>query len=103
MIRQEFLRVMKNLKDLENDIRSVHVALKKLDPDFGGFFISRVPALALDILKIAMEDKSNWIEYYIYEMDWGTRCKENSVTDKNGDPIPFRTVDDLYDCITKRK
>lgn len=99
--KQDFIKTMIELKKLDEDIRDVDLALKKLDPDFGGFYISRCTTLIVDCLKSAMNDKDDWISYYIYELEWGNKWKKGTVTDNKKD-IKLKTLDDLYNYIIKK-
>ena len=63
--------------------------------------------ILLDIIIEAMDDKeSDWIEYYIYELDWGNRnTGENAlkVYEEDGETeIPLSTLDDLYAILTRK-
>ena len=53
------------------------------------------------MLKQTMDDdnRHSWIDYYIYELDFGKSWKESSVTIDNK-PIKLKTVDDLWDLLT---
>jgi len=46
-----------------------------------------------------MNDKSEWISYWLYELDCGKEAEKLKVTDKNGKTIPMKTISNLYDCI----
>lgn len=51
-------------------------------------------------LEMLMDDTENgWIDYYVYETNCGTLFGDDAVTDENGQPIPFKTVDDLYNVL----
>ncbi|MCP6727365.1 MAG: hypothetical protein KJI69_05150 [Patescibacteria group bacterium] len=99
MIRKDFIAALKIIKSLTDDVEEVHLAMKKLDPDFGGFFISRIDTALLDMLKLVTNDKHNWISYYIYDLEWGTKWKKGTVTDKEGRDIPMKTMNDLYNVM----
>lgn len=99
--KEYFIKTMQELQSLEKDIENVDKALKKLDPDFGGFYISRCTNLILDILKVAMNDKYEWIDYYIFELDWGSKWHPGTVTENKGKKdIKLKTLEDLYNYIT---
>ena len=99
--KERFIKTMQDLKVLEDDIRDVDIALKKLDPDFGGFYISRCLTLTLDLLKAAMNDEYDYIGYYIFEIDWGKKWKPGTITENNGKKdIKLKTLEDLYNYIT---
>jgi len=101
MTKTQFKKIMTELKDLIEASRKVNKAMKELSPDFGGFCNNRAETLIVDILKIAMNDKDDWIEYYIYELNWGTGNDKYKVW-KNGKEIPFKTLDDLWNIIEKK-
>lgn len=102
MDKKEFVKTLKNIKSIVDDIEGVHLALKKLDPDFGGFHISRVNTALLDMLEKLVEDKSQWISYYVYERNWKFTNKK-IITDKSGKNLPLRNYNDLWNLITKKK
>lgn len=100
--KEKFIEVIEELHSLENDIQNVHSAMKKLDPDFGGFYLSRVSTLVLNLLEKAIGDKYQYINYFIYDLDYGKKWKKRSVVDtKNGKFIKLKTISDLYDYIIK--
>ena len=45
-----------------------------------------------------LKDKSDWISYYIYELDFGERYEEGMITE-DGKNIPLKTVDDLWNIL----
>lgn len=53
----------------------------------------------VDVLKDSMNDTSNWIEYYLYELDFGKENWRLKVNDKDGKEIPLRTPEDLYNLL----
>lgn len=71
-------------------------ALRKMSPDFGGFFNETI-YIAVDLLGEVMNDEEKLIDYYIYEADWGKTFKE--IYESDGTPIPLKTIKDLYNAI----
>ena len=47
------------------------------------------------------DDDYPLIDYWIYDLDFGKRWKEGSVT-HNGSDVKLETVSDLYDALTKQ-
>ena len=84
---------------LRKDEDNVNKAMRKFNPDFGYFSLGRYETLFLQAMKEAMNDNSDWISYFVYDMSFGKDAKEKSVTDKNGKGIPIKTLDDLYNII----
>ena len=48
----------------------------------------------------AMGDTDEWIEYYIYDCNWGEVDNDIRI---NGEPVAFKTFEDLYELIVDRK
>jgi hypothetical protein len=57
----------------------------------------------LKIIKIYMNDnhKDSWIDYFIYELDFGKEYKEGCASYKNGDNIDLSSVETLYEFLLK--
>lgn len=57
----------------------------------------------INILQIIFEDaEDEMISYWVFELDFGRKWTENSVTDSYGHPIKLQTSDDLYNYLTKK-
>lgn len=54
-----------------------------------------------DLLVSTMKDTSEWIEYWLYELDCGNKYRPSSVTDVRGKPIKIKTIADLYALLKK--
>ena len=59
---------------------------------------SRYKQLFLDTIKLAMDDKDDWIGYFLFEMD-AKFSKKPIGTFKNKKPIWIRNYSDLYKLI----
>ena len=101
LTKEEFVKIIEEFVSLKNDEYAVHEALKKFDPDFGFFSLSRYETLLVRILESALNDKSQWISWWIYEKECGKR-KKMTVSDKKGKALPSRTPGDIWELI-KRK
>ena len=101
LTKEQFIKSLTELKQLEEDIEKVHLALRKLDPDFGGFYICRLSTLVVDLLQSSMNDKVEDISYFIYELDYGKKWKKGTYTDKDKKDIKLKTMEDLYNLLIK--
>lgn len=52
------------------------------------------------LLKRIMRDQYDYIDYFIYELDYGRKYEAGVITDENGQDIDIHTPDLLYDFIT---
>lgn len=59
----------------------------------------------LEIIVDAMDDReSDWISYYIYELEWGENPSGLKVYEEDGKTeIPLETLEDLWDILTMKK
>lgn len=56
----------------------------------------------VDALKVEMCD-SSWIDYYMYELDFGRKNEQLKAYDENGVEMPLSTPEDLYDLLENNK
>lgn len=103
MDKKTFIKTLEEFKAIEEDIQRVHSAMKKLSSDFGGFYMDRHATLIVNLLSMLMNDTSDWISYFIYELNWGKDARIGSVKSKNGKNIPIKNYNDLWNLITKYK
>ena len=52
----------------------------------------------IKILQIAMKDNSDWTGYYMWELDFGRKWRQGSVT-IDGKDFKLQTVSDLWDLL----
>lgn len=80
-------------------------AIKILFKDGQGFYDYSEVLLALEqVLKLEFNDqhKDSWIDYFIYELDFGKKWTKNSITDK-GVSIKMRNAGELYEYLILNK
>ena len=53
----------------------------------------------LEILSLTFKDKSDWIGYFMYDLEFGTKYKPGMVSRKDQSDIPLATASDLYDLL----
>lgn len=103
MNKELFIKTMAEIRKLQRHERNIDAAMKELDSDFGGFSLGNAIMLSIELLQYAMNDKYEWITYYIYETEWGTNECAESVTDFDGSKIPFNTFENVYDLIVSEQ
>lgn len=94
-----FVNTMTRLELLDKRMEEVDIALKNLCPDFNGFYVPETIDIVLDLLKDVFNDKCDWIEYFVYELDWLTKYREGCITDKNGESIDLSSWEKIYDFL----
>lgn len=53
----------------------------------------------IEMLQRLVNDKNEWISYYIYERNWGKEEGDCVFEHETGEPIPFKTLEDLWNLI----
>jgi hypothetical protein len=97
MEKKQFIKLIKELVSIKKAEDKLNIAFKEFNSDFNFISFSRYETLVVESLELAVNDKSQWISYWLYECNMGTGNLK--VWDKNKKRIPFKTPSDLYDCI----
>lgn len=99
MTREQFCEYMSNVQKL-------HVASSDLKEKTDGCVDVTEKFDTYPFMKwlaAIFEDKSEWIDYFTYELDWGNGWYSGCVTetDKNGEThdVPLSTFSDLYTLV----
>jgi hypothetical protein len=102
MSKGQFVACLLELKSIIDDTEQVHKAMKKLSPDFGGFYNERAETLVFNVLQDIFNDKENdWIGYFIYELEWGKKYRKGMIKSGKNEIIKLASLDDLYKLITE--
>lgn len=84
-----------------HQFRTIETNINKAGKELESFSISFAiyEQLAVDILEDIFEDKEyGWINYYLYELNFGSKWKENCIT-MDGKDVPMRDAGELYDVL----
>ena len=54
----------------------------------------------IDLLVYLTGDDDEWIEYFIYELKWGSRDGNVKINNKK---VPFKTIEDLWNVLNEAK
>lgn len=91
-------------QQMKYDVECSH-NLKKVFPDaFQGNLLydnSAVIDQIIKMLKVLFKDTNDWIDYFIYELDFGKKNEYLKVTEKDGTNVPLRNATHLYDLLLK--
>ena len=93
----KIINELKKLKDIYDEINNIGRKLAMFE-----IYNCEHEDLVFKLLQEIFKDKENdWIGYYLYELDFGTKWCKGKVTDENGNDIPLKTAEDLYDILIK--
>lgn len=102
LTREQFKEYMLKAKELEEISNKLTNDFKLLS-NTNEIFLEKPFTDIVSLLKIIMDDQYGDIDYFIYELDWGTKAKEDSITEEDGTPIPMFTLEDLYNKLITEK
>lgn len=101
--KEEFVEFINFAKKRCEAVDSVASQLKRLlDIDIC-FLDCQYKHNFLKLLKTVMEDESDWISYFAYDLEWGREYHQGDIVDENGNEIKLQTAEDLYDLLTEGK
>lgn len=93
-----------NFSELINAVKNHSEYIWNLYKDYGIDFVNS-PVMEIEneitkYLKAQFDDKCDWINYWMWELNFGENWKPGTVTE-NGNDIPLKTIDDLWNLLTK--
>ena len=103
MTKEQFIKLMTVIKERYYSLESIYDKFNDLFGDVGDKFIDDTSLF--HIIKTISEiigDNEYWIEWYIYEKEWGTK-EDMEVTDVNDNVVPSETLEDLWELIQSSK
>ena len=90
-------------KQIEIDRKNSSM-LQEMFPDdsiYCGYNNSELFNALNKILKESMKDEYNWIDYFMYELDFGEKYKHGRATESDGSIIDLSNAERLYEFLIK--
>jgi len=96
--KEQFVKAMKSIDEQINiDLKNNEAFSMLLEDDNVTNTKNVLYDSLVDLLKHLTDDNENrWIEYFIYELDFGKENWRLKVYDKDESEIPLATIDDLW-------
>ena len=99
MTKEQFIKLMEAIKERYYIIERIDDKLDDVFGSVGDLFIDETSMTPIiDVITEIIEDNDKWIEWYVYDKNWGTD-ERLTVTDNNGNEIPSETLEDLWNLI----
>jgi len=101
---EKFKEIMEHIaafETLQDKISSASREYNHLTKDMTEFEIPSTTFDTVFVLGLLLEDKDDWICYWVYELDCGRRWEEGTVVSKDGENIPLKTIEDLWAMLNK--
>ena len=104
MTKELFVSTINSIqKQIEIDRKNSSM-LQEMFPDdsiYCGYNNSELFNALNKILKESMKDKYDWIDYFMYELDFGEKYYDGCVLDKDKSIIDLSTAENLYEFLIK--
>lgn len=100
LTKKEFTDAMTAIveQNAEDDI--ISKALSSICSDYCFYGTKHATKGLLNLLKSTMKDTYEWIDYWLYELECGTKYQNDSVL-FNKKPCKLKTIADLYALLKK--
>ena len=100
MSKESFCRVMDNYKSMWNFTDEMNELFDKYKTD-GNIYPPMCTKTVTDLLEFIFNDKDQWINYWIWELEFGERFEDGDAKDADGSNIPLKTMENLYNLLVK--
>lgn len=91
---QGFMNEIKKVYDYENKLND----FLKENVEDGYIYQPTCIDTAINLLSFIFKDTTDWIGYYVFELDFGKEYKSGYIMVK-GEDVPLATVEDLYEFL----
>jgi hypothetical protein len=95
--KDTFVKAISSIEELNKKNDDAYTALEALGIEVS-IIVNPLEELVIDLLKESLNDQYEWIEWFVYENDFGNRNMK--CTSKEGYTIKTDTAEDIYDLIT---
>ena len=103
MNKEQFIKLMAVIKERHDSLENVYDKLDDIFGDVGDRFVANTSLFPIiKVISDIVGDDGEWIEWYIYEKEWGTK-EDMEVTDVNNNVVPSETLEDLWGLIQSSK
>lgn len=97
--KEMFVKCINFMKERDDAINKINEIVTEEFEDSIFYPYFKYENMLYQVLKDVMHDENDWIEYFLYEGDYGRRLKPNSVSEADGTPIDITTPEKLYDFL----
>ena len=97
--KKEFCRILGKVeKAWRTDLQIADLA-RNIGSDFLGSDMSYLACEVCDLLKIAMNNDCEDIEYFCFELEFGKKWKPGMIEDEDGNDIDLSSAEKLFDFL----
>lgn len=100
--KETFVHTITILQELDNKMNAVDVAMKNLNNDFCGFYMTEPFDMVINLLEESLNDSDGWISYFVWERNWLKDFKFGDV-EVNGTPVHIDNWEDVYNFVLRMR
>jgi len=89
-----YINKLKELRSAEDKLNSAGEIF-----DFSISFGEHEQLIISILEKVFQDDENYWLNYFIYEINFGSEWHEGCITTKDGVDVPMRDAGELYDVL----
>lgn len=101
LTKKEFTDAITAIIEQNAEDDRISKALSSICPDTCFYDTKHATKALINLLKSAMKDTYEWIEYWLYDLECGRKWYAKCATDENGKAIKLQSVGDLYALLKK--
>ena len=96
-----YIKAVQNVWDFQNEVLDL---ARKYAPysDLGILDYPSCDNELIELLEKVTNDTDHWIPYFCYEVDFGREWQPGDTEDEDGNSIPMRTIEDLWEALNKK-
>lgn len=99
----KYITDMKSISELNNGFRELTTKFNKSSKEQCDIMFPSLFHNTVELLEKLTNDQYKYIDYFIYEIDFGRLDDKYGVTDYDGNKIPLKTTKDLWDVLNSEQ
>ena len=101
--KKDFCKAIGAIKEYNEFTDELNAVFNKFNSQTEIWCDNKIENAMIELLSTLFKDKSDYIGYWCYELNFGEGYEPNTITDTNGNDIPLKTAEDLYDLLVSGK
>lgn len=96
--KRTFVNTIEHLEEIDAKMDAVDTALKRLNNDFCGFYMTEPFDIVIGLLEEIFNDKEQWLSYFVLERNWLHSFELGDIM-INGEAVKIENWEDVYDFL----